>query len=155
MERVTLLSNEALHDGWIDPQYIPAGKDKYHIRNQQARPPKGGWRHLRSDEIERLVKTGNSASSWDTVWVADEFDPSMVRDNKFYGTVRIGRIGNGALPNIIFCYRIQQNGSSQYIGVSSFGVISVNHFSASKPRLSTFITLFSLYNDLLCRFRYM
>lgn len=97
MERVTLLSNEALHDGWIDPQYIPAGKDKYHIRNQQARPPKGGWRHLRSDEIERLVKTGNSASSWDTVWVADEFDPSMVRDNKFYGTVRIGRIGNGAL----------------------------------------------------------
>ena len=97
MERVTLLPTEALYDGWIDPKYIPAGKDKYHIRNRQSRPPKGGWRHLRSDEIERLVKSGNSATSWDTVWVTDEFEPRMVRDNKFYGTVRIGRVSSGAL----------------------------------------------------------
>lgn len=97
MERVTLLPTEALHDGWIDPKYIPAGKDKYHIRNRQAHKPKGGWRHLRSDEIERLVKSGNSATSWDTVWVTDEFEPRMVRDNKFYGTVRIGRVSSGAL----------------------------------------------------------
>ena len=97
MERVTLLSPEVLYDGWIDPKYIPQGKDKYYLRNEQANPPKGGWRHLRSDEIERLVKSGNSATSWDTVWVAEEFDPSMFRDNKFYGTVRIGRVSTGAL----------------------------------------------------------
>lgn len=97
MERVTLLPTEALYDGWIDPKYIPAGKDKYHIRNRQAHKPRGGWRHLRSDEIERLVKSGNSATSWDTVWVTDEFEPRMVRDNKFYGTVRIGRVNSGAL----------------------------------------------------------
>lgn len=97
MERVTLLPTEALYDGWIDPKYIPAGKDKYHIRNRQAHKPRGGWRHLRSDEIERLVKSGNSATSWDTVWVTDEFEPRMVRDNKFYGTVRIGRVSSGAL----------------------------------------------------------
>ena len=97
MERVTLLPTDALYDGWIDPKYIPAGKDKYHIRNRQTHKPKGGWRHLRSDEIERLVKSGNSATSWDTVWVTDEFEPRMVRDNKFYGTVRIGRVSSGAL----------------------------------------------------------
>ena len=97
MERVTLLPTEALYDGWIDPKYIPAGKDKYHIRNRQAHKPRNGWRHLRSDEIERLVKSGNSATSWDTVWVTDEFEPRMVRDNKFYGTVRIGRVSSGAL----------------------------------------------------------
>ena len=97
MERVTLLPPTALSDGWIDARYLPEGKDKYYIRNLQATPPEGGWRHLRSNEIERLVMNNNTASSWDTVWVTDEFDPSMVKDNKFYGTVRIGHISCGAL----------------------------------------------------------
>ena len=97
MERVTLLPATALSDGWIDPKYLPEGKDKYYIRNRQVSIPEGGWRHLRSGEIERLVMNNNTASSWDTVWVTDEFDPSMVKDNKFYGTVRIGRVSCGAL----------------------------------------------------------
>ena len=97
MERVTLLPPEALSDGWIDPRYLPDGKDKYYIRNRQVKAPKGGWRHLRSDEIERLVKNNNTASSWDTVWVTEEFEPRMIKDNKFYGTVRIGRVSGGAL----------------------------------------------------------
>ena len=97
MERVTLLPPSALSDGWIDAQYLPKGKDKYYIRNRQVTHPEKGWRHLRSSEIERLVMNNNTASSWDTVWVTDEFDPSMVKDNKFYGTVRIGRVSSGAL----------------------------------------------------------
>lgn len=97
MERVTLLPSEALSDGWIDPKYVPKGKDKYYFRNQQVKAPEGGWRHLRSDEIEQLVKNNNTASSWDTVWVTDSFAPHAVKDNKFYGTVRIGRVSNGAL----------------------------------------------------------
>lgn len=97
MERVTLLPPTALSDGWIDAKYLPIGKDKYYIRNLQVTPPERGWRHLYSNEIERLVMNNNTASSWDTVWVTDEFDPSMVKDNKFYGTVRIGRICCGAL----------------------------------------------------------
>lgn len=97
MERVTLLPPTALSDGWIDSQYLPAGKDKYYIRNRQVAEPEGGWRHLRSEEIELLVKNNNTASSWDTVWVTEEFNPSMVKDNKFYGTVRIGRVSCGAL----------------------------------------------------------
>jgi NDP-sugar pyrophosphorylase family protein len=97
MERVTLLPPTALSDGWIAPKYLPEGKDKYYIRNRQVVQPEGGWRHLRSNEIERLVMNNNTASSWDTVWVTDEFDSSMIKDNKFYGTVRIGRVSNGAL----------------------------------------------------------
>lgn len=97
MERVTLLPPTALSDGWIDPIYLPEGHDKYYIRNRQVKAPEGGWRHLRSEEIERLVKNNNTASSWDTVWVTDEFNPSVVKDNKFYGTVRIGRVCSGAL----------------------------------------------------------
>ena len=97
MERVTLLPPTALSDGWIDSKYLPKGKDKYYIRNQQVTAPEGGWRHLRSDEIERLVMNNNTASSWDTVWVTDEFDPGIIKDNKFYGTIRIGCVNCGAL----------------------------------------------------------
>ncbi|MCQ2158062.1 MAG: DUF4954 family protein [Bacteroidales bacterium] len=97
MERVTLLPSEKLINGWIDPKYLPEGKDKYYIRNRQVRAPKGGWRHLKNDEIERLVKNINTASSWDTIWVTDEFDPSMLKNNRFYGTVRIGRVMDAGL----------------------------------------------------------
>ena len=96
MEKVTVLLPEQLFNSWIDPKYLPAGKDKYYIRNKQSRAPKGGWRHLKSDEIAQLVKNENTAGSWDTIWVTDEFDPTVIRNNQFQGTVRIGRVsGNG------------------------------------------------------------
>ena len=97
MEKVTVMPSEKLINGWIDPKFIPAGKDKYYIRNRQARAPKGGWRHLKSDEIERLVNNANTATSWDTIWVTDEFDPSVIRGNQFRGTVRIGRVCEAGL----------------------------------------------------------
>lgn len=97
MESVTIIPAEKLDNGWIDPKYIPKGKDKYYIRNRQVRAPKGGWRHLRSDEVAALVINGNTATSWDTIWVTDEFDSRWVRGNIFRGTVRIGRIMESGL----------------------------------------------------------
>lgn len=97
MEKVTVLPPEKLINGWIDPSFLPAGEDKYYIRNRQVRVPDGGWRHLTSDEIERLVKNDNTASSWDTIWVTDEFLPKLIKNNKFYGTVRIGRVSDNGL----------------------------------------------------------
>ena len=97
MEKVTVLPTDRLYDAWIDPKYIPSGKDKYYLRNKQSRSPKGGWRHLRSDEIERLVKNNNTAVSWDNILVTNEFDTNMVKGNKFYGFVRIGRITSDGL----------------------------------------------------------
>ena len=97
MEKVTVLPPEKLINGWIDPSYVPEGKDKYYLRNRQVRKPRGGWRHLTSDEIERLVKNDNTAASWDTIYVTDEFLPQMLKNNKFYGTVRIGRVTENGL----------------------------------------------------------
>ena len=97
MEKVTIIPPAKHVNGWIDPSYIPEGKDKYYIRNKQVSKPKGGWRHLTSDEIERLVKNNNAASSWDTIWVTDEFLPRVIKNNNFYGTVRIGRVNNNGL----------------------------------------------------------
>ncbi len=97
MEKVTVLPVEKLINGWIDPSFLPAGKDKYYIRNRQVRAPKGGWRHLRSEEIEQLVRNANTASSWDTIWVTDEFEPSLIKNSHFRGTVRIGRLVSNGL----------------------------------------------------------
>lgn len=97
MEKVAVLPPEKLVNGWIDPSFLPPGKDKYYIRDRQVVAPKGGWRHLNSSEIERLVKNDNTASSWDTVWVTDEFLPRMLKNNNFYGTVRIGRVTDNGL----------------------------------------------------------
>ncbi len=97
MEKVTVLTPEQLFDSWMDPEFIPPGKDKYYIRNRQVRTPKGGWRHLRSDEIEILVLNNNNALSWDKIWVTDGFEPRMLHNNRFYGTVRIGRVSNNGL----------------------------------------------------------
>ncbi len=97
MERVTLLSQDQLYNSFLDPKYIPSGKDKYYLRNTQVAAPKGGWRHLDSSEIEALVKNDNTALSWDNILVTDEFDPMMVKNNKFYGLVRIGRVTDNGL----------------------------------------------------------
>lgn len=96
MERVTLLTSDRLFNSFIDERYIPTGKDKYYLRNKQVTAPAGGWRNLNSDEIEALVMNNNTAMSWDNILVTNEFDPRMVKNNKFYGYVRIGRItGDG------------------------------------------------------------
>lgn len=97
MEKVTILHSEKLDNGWIDPKFIPEGKDKYYIRNDQVKEPRGGWRHLKSGEIEQLVRNANNASSWDTIWVTDEFDPAHIVNNHFRGTVRIGRVNGNVL----------------------------------------------------------
>ena len=92
MEKVTLLSSDMLFNSFIEEKYIPKGKDKYYLRNTQVKAPKNGWRHLRSDEIETLVKNDNTAICWDNILVTDQFDSLMVKNNKFFGFVRIGRI---------------------------------------------------------------
>ncbi|MCQ2182650.1 MAG: DUF4954 family protein [Bacteroidales bacterium] len=97
MEKVTVMPPDRLVNGWINPKYIPEGKDKYYIRNNQVKVPKGGWRHLRSDEIATLVRANNTAGSWDQIWVTDEFDALHIKNNSFMGTVRIGRVTENGL----------------------------------------------------------
>lgn len=97
MEKVSVLPSDKLFNSWIDPSFLPAGKDKYYLRNIQSKFSQSHWRHLTSDEIEHLVKNDNTAASWDTIWVTDEFLPSMLKNNNFYGTVRIGRVSDKGL----------------------------------------------------------
>jgi hypothetical protein len=92
MDKVLILPPESMGKNFIPPQYIPKGKDEYYIRDNQKRPPKSGWRHLRSDEVERLVKNDNTSNNWDEILVTDQFETSQIKNTRFFGLVRIGTI---------------------------------------------------------------
>ena len=94
---VKILWGPEMEEHFIEKEYLPAGEDEYYLRNKQAKMPAGGWRHLRSDEIERLVKNNNSCENWDNFLVTDEFNPKQIKNNKFFGLVRIGEVRDAML----------------------------------------------------------
>ena len=94
MPKVAVLRPESLGQDFVPGEFLPEGAGKYDIRNLQSQWPEDRWRHLRSDEIEVLVKNQNSADSWDKILVTDYFDPALIRNSRFFGLVRIGRVRN-------------------------------------------------------------
>lgn len=98
-DKVLILEPERIGKGFIPAEYIPAGKDEYHIRNTQVCHPRAGWRHLRSDEVEQLVKNNNTSDNWDNILVTDQFETSQIKNSRFYGLVRIGSTRNVILQH--------------------------------------------------------
>jgi hypothetical protein len=94
---VRVLPGGAIGRRFIPPEYLPPGEDEYYLRDTQVLAPAGGWRALRSDELETLVKNNNYADDWDDFLVSDPFDPGQVKNNRFYGLIRIGRIQHETL----------------------------------------------------------
>ena len=115
MDKVTLIEYDKIYKNFIEEKYLHDGHDEYYYRNQQVKKPAKGWRHLRSDEVEQLVKNSNSATNWDDIWVTDEFDPSMVRNNRFFGMVRIGRVK---------CEVLQYHDLRVPVGITDSSIIS-------------------------------
>ena len=114
MDAVTLLPYDRIYNNFIDEKYLH-GYDEYYFRNQQVKRPEKGWRHLRSDEVERLVKNSNTATSWDDIWVSEEFDTNMIRNNHFFGMVRIGRVA---------CEILQYHDLRVPLGITDSSIIS-------------------------------
>jgi Domain of unknown function (DUF4954)/Domain of unknown function (DUF6819) len=77
--------------GFIPKEFIPKGKNEYHLRNIQNRSGIK-YRRLSTHETEVLVRNGNSSDNWDKVLVSDAFNPGLVKNCKFYGLVRIGKL---------------------------------------------------------------
>ena len=75
---------------FISDEQIPGGADEYWLRNQQIEHWNAVWRHLTTQEIERLEDQGNVCADWNHLLVEDPFDISLIRNNAFYGLVRIG-----------------------------------------------------------------
>jgi Domain of unknown function (DUF4954) len=76
---------------FIAPEFIPKGKDEYYLRRMQNRNGIN-YRQLSAREIEVLVRNNNSTDDWTKVQVSDKFDPELVKNCKFYGWNRIGKL---------------------------------------------------------------
>ncbi|HQD10474.1 MAG TPA: DUF4954 family protein, partial [Flavihumibacter sp.] len=82
---------QAMGYNFIPDTLLPAGKDEYHLRNQQN---KSGilYRQLTAFEIEVLVRNRNHSDDWNKILVSDAFNPELVKSCTFYGLVRIGKL---------------------------------------------------------------
>ncbi|MCW3119129.1 MAG: hypothetical protein JWM28_3211 [Chitinophagaceae bacterium] len=76
---------------FIAPEYLPKGKNEYYLRNKQNRSGIQ-YRGLTAHEIEVLVRNNNTSDDWNKIWVSDLFDPELVKNCRFFGLVRIGKL---------------------------------------------------------------
>jgi hypothetical protein len=91
MNHITKTPVSGLGYNFVDPKYLPKGKDEYYLRNKQN-PNGDRYRSLTAKEIKQLIANSNTSDNWKNVLVADGFDPSMVQMCKFFGLVRIGKL---------------------------------------------------------------
>jgi Domain of unknown function (DUF4954) len=91
MNQINKKPLSSLGYGFIAKEYIPKGKNEYHLRNIQNRSG-ASYRKLSESQIKILLRNGNSADNWDKLLVADGFNPELVKNCKFYGLVRIGKL---------------------------------------------------------------
>jgi Domain of unknown function (DUF4954)/Domain of unknown function (DUF6819) len=75
---------------FIDKKYIPEGNDEFYLRYTQS--PEINYRYLTSEEIIILKSRGNTADNWNNIRVTENFSPNRIKNNKFYGLIRIGDI---------------------------------------------------------------
>ncbi len=91
MNAIRKIPLEQLGYHFVEPAYLPEGEDEYYLRNFQNR---NGieYRQLTAYEIEVLVRNRNTSDDWNNLLVSDAFNPELVKNCKFYGLVRIGKL---------------------------------------------------------------
>ena len=80
-----------LGHNFIPAQYIPQGKNEYYLRYVQN-PDSSRYRQLNAHEIEVLVRNRNTSDDWNNLLVSEAFNPELVKNCKFFGLVRIGKL---------------------------------------------------------------
>jgi hypothetical protein len=76
---------------FVHPDHLPPGADEYYLRNQQNNSGIR-YRNLTAYEIEVLVRNNNTSDDWNKLQVSDAFNPELVKNCKFFGLVRIGKL---------------------------------------------------------------
>ena len=76
---------------FIEQKYLPKGKNEYHLRNLQHQNT-NSYFPLNDNQIKELLHNGNSSDDWSKVLVAAKFDTRYVKNCKFFGLVRIGKL---------------------------------------------------------------
>jgi len=91
MNEITRRPLSSIGYDFVKDEFLPEGKNEYHLRNLQN---KSGisYRNLSAYEIEVLVRNNNTSDNWNNIHVSDAFNPELVKNCKFYGLVRIGKL---------------------------------------------------------------
>lgn len=104
---VKIVSPSFLQTNFVPSKFLPSGKDEYYIRDLQLKASNSfsadtKWRHLTLSEISILEKNENTCENWDNIYIIDNKNNNLlylsnIKNNNFYGLVRIGEISNAAL----------------------------------------------------------
>jgi len=76
---------------FVAPEHLQEGENEYYLRNMQNRSGIE-YRKLSAYEIEVLVRNRNTSDDWNQLLVSNAFNPELVKNCKFYGLVRIGKL---------------------------------------------------------------
>ncbi len=82
-------------EGFIPSRYLKPGENEYRIRDEQLRSlgkEPAAFRPLGAHELEVLVRNNNTCNDWTQFLVMDPFCPELVRNNSFFGLIRISRL---------------------------------------------------------------
>src|SRR4249919_4174945 len=91
---MNIINKRPLHSigyNFIAPEFLPKGKDEYYLRDLQNRSGID-YRRLTAYEIEVLVRNSNTSDDWNKILVSDAFNPELVKNCKFFGLIRIGKL---------------------------------------------------------------
>ncbi|RYG53003.1 MAG: DUF4954 family protein [Chitinophagaceae bacterium] len=91
MNKISKIPVTGLGYNFVNPAYLPHGENEYYIRDQQNKSDKT-WRNLTAAEITQLTANGNTSDNWNNVLVSDVFDTGLIKQCKFYGLIRIGKL---------------------------------------------------------------
>ena len=72
MNHITKTPVNDLGYNFVNPQYLPKGKDEYYLRFKQN-PGTHLHRPLTAKEIKELIANGNTSDNWKNVYVTDDF----------------------------------------------------------------------------------
>src|SRR5436190_394366 len=91
MNKINKEPISSLGYNFVKPEFLPKGKDEYYLRDLQFRSP-NKFRQLTAVEIKQLIANGNTSDNWKNVFVNSIFDADLIKDCKFFGLIRIGKL---------------------------------------------------------------
>src|SRR5688500_20237396 len=81
----------AIGYNFIAKEFLPEGKDEYHLRNLQNR--KGiSYRNLTAYEIEVLVRNRKTSDDGNKLQISDAYNAELYKNCSIYSLVRIVRL---------------------------------------------------------------
>ena len=89
---VRIMTSDSFGIHFIDKAFLPAGRDEYSARFMQNPTAQHRWRPLTFNEVEALIKNGNTCTNWNMFLVEDPFTPSLIKNSLFAGLIRISSL---------------------------------------------------------------